>query len=492
MNRKLSILNVSVSIIFKVILFFFAIFSKRLLIRFVGNDANGIYALYLNIVGVLSIAELGVGTAISFSMYKPIVNNEDFKVAGLYNLYENIYKIIGIVIFVIGLLITPFLHLLINNYTPSFNYQISYIMVLISTAFTYVYSSKISLVNAYKNNYITTTIISVGQIINYSLQIFFLYLFKSFELFVICKIISEILQAICIDIYAKKNYAHIINTNNKIDNDTRTEIIKNIKAMFLHKIGEVFINSTDSIIISTFVSVHVLGLYSNYTTIVIAMAGILGLLFSPLTSIVGHLCAERNRNSERTFHFFYFVNYAVGCIFYLGYYSIIDNLITLFFGENLIMQWDIPFIITLNYFIQFMRKSVLLFRDATGAFYNDRWKPLIEGILNLILSLMLVKSIGVTGVIIATIITNLVICHIVEPWVLYKNVFHKNPVQYYIVNYIFIGLFIVMIMCLNIFKQSLNNIWFEIIVNGLIAVGLSIIPILLLLIFYKIFIKKVT
>ena len=148
-------------------------------------------------------------------------------------------------------------------------------------------------------------------------------------------------------------------------------------------------------------------------------------------------------------------------------------MIAILFSADLIVSQSISLLITLNGFIQFLRKSVLAFRDATGTFYNDRWKPLIEGIVNVVLSVCFVKWIGITGVIIATIITNLVICHIVEPYVLYKNAFSSSPKRYYIKNYGMIALFCIAIIACDFCMISIENPMLELIVNGFTSVGIS-------------------
>ena len=268
MDKKKSILNVTVAIAFKLILFALSILSRHMLIRYVGNDANGIHSLFLSILGVLSLTELGVGSAISYSMYQPIVDKDEKKVAALYHMFVKIYRIIGVALLGLGLAVTPLIPTLANEYQAEFSLYITFLIMLVSVAFTYTYNAKIALVNAHKNNYITTTIVSVGQIVLFTMQILVLYLYKSFELFLISRIVSEIVQAILIDLYVKKYYKEILRLKEKVDDDTKSEVVKNIKAMFMHKVGGVLINSTDSIIISLFVSVYVLGLYSNYTVII--------------------------------------------------------------------------------------------------------------------------------------------------------------------------------------------------------------------------------
>ena len=358
--------------------------------------------------------------------------------------------------------------------------------MLASIVINYLYSAKSSLINAYKNNYITTTFHSIALIVEGILQLVLLYLYKSFELYLICKIISTCIEWLLTNIYFKKHHKQALDMTAKLDQGTKTEVMQKTKAMFMHKIGILLVNTSDSIIISAFISVVILGKYSNYTTIVTAMNGILALVFTPLTSIIGHLCVGDNNNLKlKYFNFFYGLNFILGIVFYLGYYAVIEDVVTICFGEGLELRKDISIVITINYFIQFMRQSVLTFRDATGTFYNDRYKPIFEGILNIILSISLVYVCGVTGVIIATIITNLLICHTVEPYVLFKDGFEMTPKKYYFENYIFIAIFGISLTIIHFIHIDISNVWLSFIINGFIAVGISIIPCLTMYIYNK-------
>ena len=491
MDKKKAVTNIVASIFFKIIILVLTIVTRRFLINYVSNEANGVLSLYISIIGFLSIAELGVGTAITFCMYKPIVNNDIEKISSLYRLFIKFYTVVGLIILGVGLIITPLIPYIAKDY-GDINLYLTFILMLISIVISYVYSAKSSVINAYKNNYVTTTINSLGLILEGVLQIILLILFKSFELFLICKIISQLLQWLLTSIYFNKYHKELKNYNTKLDLETKDEVIKSTKAMFMHKIGGVLVNTCDSLIISAFIGVVILGKYSNYTTIVVALNSIIVLFFTPLTSIIGHLCvSEDNITKERYFNFFYGLNFILGVIFYLGYYAVIDDVIMICFGDNLTLSKDISFVITLNYFIQFMRNSVVTFRDATGTFYNDRYKPIIEGVLNLILSLVLVKFIGITGVIVATIITNICICHVVEPYVLFKYGFDSKPNKYYIYNYSFTVLFVLALIATHYSHLSISNPWISLVINGFIAVGIAIIPSTMQIGFNKNFRKEI-
>ena len=487
MDKKKSLLNVGVSIGFQIITMIMVIFVKKMLIQVCGNEVNGLNALYLSIIGFLSVAELGVGSAITFCMYKPIVEGDTQKVSALYCLFKKVYTIVSGIILASGLAITPFIHLLAKDYTElNVDLYGTFILMLLSVVLTYLFASQTALINAYKNNYVTTAISSTGVILQYVLQIVALMLTRSFIWYLTCRIFVVLLQWIATDLITRKKYAPIISQKQKIDEETKFVLMRSVKAMFMHKIGSILVNTIDSVVISIFIGVVALGKYSNYMTIMSAMTTVLSLLFTSLTSVIGHLFVEKGgKGSKRYCEMFHFLNFSIGCIFFLGYYAVIDNLIELLFSADLVIERSIPFIITLNGFVQFMRRSVNLFRDATGTFYNDRWKPLFEGISNLLLSVLFVKIFGITGVIIATIVTNLLICHIVEPYVLYKYAFFESPCKYYIRNYMMIAVFIVILQLFSSWMRELEHIWTEVLVNGFFSVAISVMVSAVLSLMYK-------
>lgn len=490
MDRKKGLLNVIISIVFKIFLLIGAIIARRFLIQYAGEEATGLDSLYVSIIGFLSVAELGVGSAITFCMYKPIVEGNNNKVSALYHLFVKLYWIIGGIILVVGCMIMPCLKYLAGGSAQiNQNLYLTFSLTLISVVISYMFSAKISLINAYKNNYISTSITSSGQLLQYGLQIVVLCVTHSFIWYLVCKIVAVLFQWGVAELVSRKKYNEIIKNKQKIDAETKNEITKNVKAVFMHKIGGVLVNSADSIIISAFISAFILGRYTNYTTIVVSMTGVIGLFFTPLTSIIGHLCVQENKAVvSKYLNFFHTFNFIIGIVFFLGYYAIIDNLVTLCYGGKGCLELSkwVSFIITLNYFIQFMRQATLLFRDATGTFYYDRWKPLFEGLINIGLSIGFVYLFGylfgeefaVVGVIAATILTNLFICHIVEPYVLYRYCLNDALAKYYIRNYLYIFVFIICLVALHFSMRSYVDEWIELLVNGSISVAIASVPII--------------
>lgn len=484
MDKKLGLKNVIVSIAFRVILLITNILVRRFLIRYIGNEINGLNSLYASILDFLSVAELGVGVSIAFCMYKPIVEGNNDKVSALYGLFTKMYLIIGGIILLGGCVVMPALPYLAKDYNAiDVNLFLTFGLTLISVVLSYVFSAKISLINAYKNNYITTTINSCGLLLQYVLQIVVLICTRSFVWFLVCRVIATVLQWIATEIVARKKYNKIIQNKQKVDAETKQEVTKSIKAMFMHKIGGVLVNTADSLIISAFIGIVILGKYSNYTTIVLSMTSVLSLCFMPLTSVIGHMCVEEDTlQVNKCLNFFHTLNFILGLMFFLGYYAVIDNLVSILFAENLELAKATSIVITINYFVQFMRQATLLFRDATGTFYYDRWKPLIEGLVNIGLSIGFIylfgylwgEDIAVVGVIFATIITNIFICHVVEPYVLYKHALKSNIKSYYVRNYIYIALFVGLLFILHFSMIKTDNQWVELFANGGISLAYSL------------------
>lgn len=492
-DKKKAVKNITVSIIFKLILLVLALLPKRFLIKYVGNDANGLFALYQSIIGILSVAELGISTAISYSFYKPIINKEDNKVNAIYNLFAKAYRVIGLVILLSGILVMPFIKYLAKDYTIDVNIYLAYMIVLVATVITYLYNSKCTLVNAYKNNYIETTFQSVAMILQYIGQIVVLILTHNFYLYLLMIMISNFIHYLLISIYVNKKHKNVISDKEqKVDDETKKEIVKNVKAMFIHKLGSAIFNSIDSIIISAILGVVILGKYSNYTTIMNSMRALIILFFVPLTSIVGHVCVnETSEKKEEYFNFFYFFNLIIGVVFHLGFYAVIQDLIPIIFGENLNLDKGVIFVFSINYFVQFMRQCIYLFKDATGSFYYDRWVPLVEGFFNIVFSLLFGYYFGIIGITVATILINLFIDDIVEPYVLYKHVFKNKVKKYYLKNYFIMLVFIGLMFVLDLLMTNSHSHIVNLLINGSISVAISLVFTIIILLFKKDYREKI-
>lgn len=489
-----SFYNIFSGIFFKIVILLVSLLTRNFLIKYVGNEANGIIALFTSVIGILCITELGVGQALSYSMYEPIINNDYDTISSLYQFFKASYYKIAIVIMLLGICFLPFIKILVNDYTLDYNIHCIFILQLTSVVLVYLFSAEVSLINAFKKNYITITFLSLSQIFKLLFQALILFFSSNLYLYLIISILSEIIYFTCIKIYSKKTFSKVVASNKiQLDPIRKKKIIVNIKAIFMHKIGGILVNSIDNIIISTFLGVTILGYYSNYILLVSALISICTTIFTQMISTIGQLYAKKNMESiNRFFLKFYAFNYFIASIMFFCFYTASDSFINIVFSEGLNLDKSVVLVISINYFIQFMRKTVLTFRDSAGLYYYDRFKPIIEGCFNLILSLIFINLFGIIGVIMSTIITNIFICHIVEPYILFKHGFGRSVKKYYVLNFTLISLFIFILYFYHLhFNFETNLLIVEFIVNGFIGVLLSIPALLVsMIIFWRTMICK--
>lgn len=500
MNKRKALINIISSTIFKLLVLIVSIFVRRYLLLNLGEEAVGIFSLFTSIIGVLSIAELGIGTAITFSMYKPIIEEDKDSISSLYFLYKKVYMIIFVVVSIAGLMILPIIPEIAKNNSGNFNIYISYILFLSSTVMTYLYAHKTSFINAHLDNFKTTIVRSVSVIIESTVQILCLIFIKNFSdakifnLFFLIILLSNFSQMIVTNIMFKNQYENKINENRIVKDDLKREVFKKTKAMFFHKIGGLLVNTTDNIIISGFIGITFLGVYTNYITIVTGMSVILALIFTSIVSVLGHSYANNSKESfHRQFSILYTINFIIGIVFFTGFYAVIDDTVLIIFSQSKesLLSKEVVFIITLNSYIFFMRNSVVVFREASGIFEKDKYRSIIEGILNLILSLILVQYLGVSGVLIATIMTSILITYIIEPRMLYKYIFEEKPNIYYKYSYSSILIFILGIILFDILPiTSFENNIYNLLVRGSFSIVISFIIMITIYILDKNFRKN--
>ena len=412
--------------------------ARIIFLNILTTEYLGLNGLFANILNILCLAELGIETAISFSLYKPLAENNREKIKSLMFLYKRAYILIGIIVLVLGIAISPLLPLFIKE-MPDIpeNIYLIYILFVINTGISYFFSYKKTLIVANQKRYIVTNYRYLFYFFLNIVQIIVLILTKNYILFLVAQILFTLLENICVSIKANKMYPYLKEKEiEKLTLEDKNEIKKNVFAMILHKVGDVFVNSTDNIIISKFVSLTLVGLYSNYCLLINAINSVMGHIFNSIVASIGNLGATENR--ERLISIFnkvFFLNFWTFAFSSICLYVLFNNFILLWIGEQYLLKLNIVLVIVINFFITGMRKTVLNFRQALGLFWYDRYKPIFEVIINLIVSIILAQKIGLIGVFIGTIISTLTTSFWIEPYVLYKYGF-KIKVREYFKQYI--------------------------------------------------------
>ena len=466
-RTKNSIKNSYISLIFQGLGLFINFIVRIFFIKYLGNEYLGINGLMTNLLNVLSLAELGVGEAINFSLYEPLAKNNKEKVKSLMQLYKKIYIFIGGFITVIGLLLIPFLNYIIKDYNNINNVVLIFILFLLNTSSSYLFSYKRNLLIADQKTYIVTIIKYIVYIIFKIIQIIYLIIFSDYIGYLIIQVIETVLEYLASSLEANKLYPYLQEKNiKKLDKETKRDILKNTKAMMMHKVGDILVNSTDNILLTKIVSLTAVGLYSNYYMITSALTMIFGQVFSSLTSSIGNLCTEKNYKKNLNIFksldliTFWIYGFCSVCLFIL-----LNPFIELWIGKQYLFSTSIIIVIILNFYISGMRKSVLTFREASGLFYKDRWKALVQALVNLVASIILGIKFGTIGIFLGTIISLVSTCLTVEPYILYKYCFNENVFKYYMT---YISRFLILVITTVLIYSITEIINFDLIFNLII------------------------
>ncbi len=395
----------------------------------------GVDGLYGSVLTVLSLAELGIGTAMNYSLYAPVAAGNREKIKSYMQLYKKAYLSIAGIVTVIGIAIAPFLKYIIKEpgVLTTRELTIYYFIFLFNTVSTYFVAYKYSLVNAEQKNYIQTNIITITRLVTTVLQVIVILLTQSFLVYLLTAAIVELLQKIFANHYLNRLYPYLKEKNvRKLTQEETRPIIENTKALVYHKVGDVARLQTDNIIISTFINVALVGYISNYNMVLTAVSGFVNIIFNSVMSSFGNLIATESKEKQyQMFRVYKFLAAWIYGLSAIGFFYLLSPFIQICWGESMVLGSTIVFCILTDYYFKGLRIVQSNFKTAAGVFAADKYLALIQGAVNLVISIVLVQWIGLVGVYIGTIISGL-IGNFVRPYLIYQICFEKKVISYYL------------------------------------------------------------
>ena len=437
MNRtKNSIRNAAFTIAGSLLVTLFQLINRKVFVLYLSNDYLGLNGLFYNILSIVSMSEMGIGTAMIFALYKPVADKDIEKIKSLMNLYKRLYTAIGFFVLILGLALTPFLNIFIKDMPDIPHIYLYYVMYVIDSGMSYFYTYKRSLVICNQEDYIsstTTTLSSVGARL---VQLIILATTHNYFLFLLVQILFTRLENVLISKIADKKYPYLRDKEVlPLDETDAKNIKKNILAMVTQKIGSVFVSGTDNLIISKMLGLAVVGLYSNYNLLMNTVNSLITKVFNSVTASIGNLIVKKSKEeSEKVFYCILFANYWIFNFVTVCFCSLLQPFICLWLGEKFLLSTYAVWIFVLVFYFNGMRKTVLEFRNATGIFWFDRYRALVEAAVNLVFSIPLTFLYGVMGVKLGSLIALLTTTFWLEGHVLYKNFFRKSSWVYQFVQ----------------------------------------------------------
>ncbi len=407
---------------------------RSLFIDYLGDTLTGINDLYTGILSVLSMAELGVGTALNYSLYGPVARRDLEKIKSYMLLYKRAYRVIGLVIGALGTALIPFLSYLVNQPkgVSTRDMTLYYLIFLFNTVSSYFVAYKYSLANAEQKNYIQTNVITITKMITVSLQLIVIVTTQNFYLYLLTAAFVELAQKVFVSRYLDRRYPYLTDKNvEKLSKEETGEIVSKTKALMLHKVGDVARLQTDNMIISAFLNVTLVGYVGNYNIILTSIANFVNIIFNSVLSSFGNLIATESKEKQysifKVYRFFACWIYGFSAI---GFFFLLTPFIYLWKGPERVLAVSAVSCILIDYYFKGDRIVLSNFKTAAGVFEQDKYLALIQGIVNLIISIGLVTRIGLVGIYIGTIVSGL-IANITKPYIIYKVCFDKSAKSYF-------------------------------------------------------------
>lgn len=478
--------NASVAVICQVINIILNFVIRTFFIIILGKEYLGVNGLFTNILTILSFAELGIGNAIVFSMYKPLALDDTEKIKSLMRLYRKAYNIIGLIVGSTGIVLVPFIDYLIKD-KPSIpeNISLLYVLFLANTVVSYFFAYKKNIIIADQKNHIVLVVSQIVIILKTVLQVAFLYITHAYIVYLVIQIFFTVVENSVCAIIANRLYPYLKEEAQPIEKKESERIFRDVKALALYKFGSVILNGTDNILISAMVSVKEVGLASNYVLLTHSCNTLLSRIVEVFTSSVGNLNATAD--PQKQYDIFKKLQFLTSWIFGLasvGLITVGQRFITVWIGTKYLMSGAVLFAIILEFYVKGVHSICYTYRSTLGLFVEGKWSAVAAAIINLILSIILCFKFGVFGIFIATPIARIISIGIVDSVLVFKKAFNRNPLEYYGYCVFYVAIFTAIGFLCNVCMQyvSLEG-WIGVIIDILIV--LLLFNTIIILIFWK-------
>ena len=410
--------------------------QRTTFIYVLGKTFSGVNETYTNVLSVLSLAELGIGTALNYSLYKPVAEHDIEKIKSYMRFYKKAYLTIAGVIAAVGIAISPFLKFILKNPGSLTVKELTlyYYLFLFNTVISYFVAYKYSLSNAEQKNYIQTNITTLTKIAAATVQITVLLLFRNFLFYLLAQSAVEFLQKIFVTLYMNRLYPYLRDKDVKKLTPQETQVVATkTKALICHKVGDVARLQTDILVISSFVNVDTSAIVGNYVYIITYVGNFVNIIFDSVISGFGNVVATESKERQyllfRVYRFFACWLFGFGAV---GFF----HLLTPFIGgvwlrdESWTLPWITVTLLVMDFYLKGGRTVLLNFKIASGLFEQDRFLPLVQGAVNLVVSIALVQKIGVTGVYVGTLVSG-ILANLIRPGIIYRVCFEKKAGAYF-------------------------------------------------------------
>ncbi len=407
---------------------------RTVFLLFLSKEYLGIQGLFSNILQLFSLAELGIGSAILYSMYKPFASRDTEKISALIHFYSKVYNLLAVLVLGLGICFYPFIGSVVNlsEIPGDVNLTVVYFLFVAQSVVSYLFVYKQSILTADQRNYMVSLFSSGLLLASYAVRIIVLVCTRHFELVLLSDIVVSLLLNWGFSIWITRKYSGVFREKPKLSREDKAEIFKNTGGLLCHKIGTIVVTSTDNIVLSKYVSLVAVGIYSNYATIVSAITNLVNrVLASLVPTITNYILTKPKEDSYDLFRKLLFLNLWLASFTTVCLYLLLNPFIELWLDRTFLLPQMAVTWICIQHYLQVSRITANNFVTGCGLFMRDKIRPLIESVLNIAISVVLAKAIGIAGVFIGTCVSGLCTYYWREPYLVFKNYFVKGFWKYW-------------------------------------------------------------
>lgn len=466
---KKTLLNARINTLCYLAMLVVTFFTRKIFLDNLGTDFIGLTTTTQSILSFLNLAELGIGTAISAVLYKPVFDNDQEKIKEIVSVLGYLYRKVGLAILTAGIILSCFLPFIFAD-TP-FSWGIIYLAFYASLSASligYFVNYRTSLLSADQKNYIVTGYFQVSSLSKTILQAFLVIYFKSFALYLIIELLFGIINSIILNYKIDKTYPWLkteIKKGKQLFKEYPT-IGKYMKQLFIHRIGGFVHGQLAPLLIYGYVSLSTVALYGNYTILITRISGFFSGILDSTGASIGNLIAEGNqKKTYQIFEELFSVRFLVAgiltmCVWHLG-----DSFISIWLGSEYLLPRIILALVSANMFLNFMYNMYSQFLNGFKLF-ADIWVPFAR-ISSILLCLLGGYFWGMAGILGAQIFTTMLLLNIWKPYYLFRKGFKLSFFRYigiFTLNVVELlgAYFAVSYICRKILSNTIaSNSWME-------------------------------
>ena len=463
-------INTTVALITNIVMGVLSFAERTTFNQFFNEDFLGLYSFNQNIIGILSFFELGLASAVAYALYAPLEYDNKEQITAIMKFFRNAYFIIGTLILVLGVSLLPILPRIIKTTVDITHVQTYFVLFLIGNISSYYINYKNILFNANQEQYKVTMVTNISWTFLYLAEILIAIFTQNFLLYSIAIMVANLIKNLVLNILAKHEFPYLKykNKNIKLDSDIKNKIVKNTKGLIITRLGIAMVSCTDSMLISGLVGTATLGKYSNYQIIYLGLLTLAILLPQNITASIGNAgVTESKRTMSKGFSVLDLSSFFIYSAFAVMFLNVVNPIVATFFGANRVLPLSTVVIITINFYFQAMRELILSYKSSLGLYWEDRKRPIIEGVTNLVTSIIFGYFWGLNGILIGTMITAIFVNFMIEPRVIFHYGFTRSAYGFYVSNILRFVLVVIIAIITHWITAEIN-------VSTLITATLSI------------------